>query len=74
MQNTSLCCLITNQISCSKQQQKAAKKQSTNCYTSKLGTYQGLMQKEKVYIDCEKCAWISMLGDKIATLWWPNII
>ena len=34
---------------------------------------QGLIQKEKVHIDCEKGAQISILANKIATQWWPNI-
>ena len=34
---------------------------------------QGLLQKEKVHIDCEKRAQISILANKIATQWWPNI-
>ena len=32
------------------------------------------MQKEKVHIDCEKGAQISILANKIATRWWPNFI
>ena len=35
---------------------------------------QGLIQKEKVHIECEKCAQISILPNKIATQWWSNII
>ena len=35
---------------------------------------QGLMQKDKVHIDCEKGAQISILASKIATQWWPSII
>ena len=35
---------------------------------------QVLIQKEKVHIDCEKGAQISILASKIATQWWPNII
>ena len=34
---------------------------------------QSLIQKEKVHIDCEKDAQISILANKIATQWWPNI-
>ena len=32
------------------------------------------MQKEKVRIDCEKGAQISILANKIATRWWLNFI
>ena len=32
------------------------------------------MQKEKLHIDCEKDAQISILANKIATQWWLNII
>ena len=35
---------------------------------------QGLIQKEKVHIDCKKGAQISILANKIPTQWWPNII
>ena len=35
---------------------------------------QGLIQKEKVRIDCKKDTQISILANKIATQWWPNII
>ena len=35
---------------------------------------EGLKQKEKVYIDCEKGAQVSILTNKIAAKWWPNII
>ena len=35
---------------------------------------QGLIQKEKVHVDCDKGAQISILANKIATLWWPNIV
>ena len=31
--------------------------------------YQGLIKKEKVYIDCVKGAQISILANKIATQW-----
>ena len=34
---------------------------------------QRLIQKEKVHIDYEKDAQISILANKIATQWWPNI-
>ena len=37
-------------------------------------SYQGLIQKEKVHIDCEKGVQISILTNKITTKWWPNII
>ena len=40
----------------------------------KWNYYQGLIQKEKVHINCEKGAQISFLTNKIATQWWPNII
>ena len=43
-------------------------------WLTKSGYYQGLMQKEKVRIDCEKGAQISILANKIATRWWPNFI
>ena len=33
----------------------------------------GLIQKEKVHIDCEKDARISVLAYKIARQCWPNI-
>ena len=36
--------------------------------------YQGLIEKEKVHIDCEKGAQISILANKIATQWWSIII
>ena len=39
----------------------------------KWNYYQGLIQKEKVHINCEKGAQISFLTNKIATQW-PNII
>ena len=39
-----------------------------------LVSYQGLIQKEKVHIDCEKGAQISILANKIATQWWPDNI
>ena len=32
------------------------------------------MQKEKVHIDCEKDAQISILANNILTQWWLNII
>ena len=32
------------------------------------------MLKEKVHIDCEKVAQVSILTNKIETQWWPNII
>ena len=32
---------------------------------------QGLIQKEKVHIEYEKCAQISILANKIAAQWWP---
>ena len=32
------------------------------------------MEKEKVHIDCEKDAQISILANKIVTKWWLNII
>ena len=35
---------------------------------------QGLKQKEKAHINCEKGAQISILANKIETRWWPNII
>ena len=35
---------------------------------------QGLIQEEKVHIDCQKGPQISILANKIATQWWPNII
>ena len=35
---------------------------------------QGLIQKEKVDIDCEKDAQTSILVTKIATQWWANVI
>ena len=35
---------------------------------------QGLIQKEKVCIHCEKGAQLNILASKIATQWWPNII
>ena len=35
---------------------------------------QVLIQKEKVHINCEEGAQISILPNKIATQWWPNII
>ena len=35
---------------------------------------QGLLEKEKVHVDCEKGVQISNLLSKIATQWWPNII
>ena len=34
---------------------------------------QGLIQKDKVHIDCEKGAQISNLANKIAAQWLPNI-
>ena len=34
---------------------------------------QGLVQKEKLHIDCEKDAQISISANKIATQWWPNV-
>ena len=34
----------------------------------------GLIQKEKVCMDCEKGAQISILVNKTATQWWCNII
>ena len=37
------------------------------------GGRQGLIQKEKVHIDCEKGAQINILASKIATKWWSNI-
>ena len=43
-------------------------------WLTKSGYYQGLMQKEKMRIDCEKGAQISILANKIATRWWPNFI
>ena len=39
-----------------------------------LVSYQGLIQKEKVHIDSEKGAQISILANKIATQWWPDNI
>ena len=35
---------------------------------------QGLIQKEKVLINCKKGAQVSILANKIATQWWPSII
>ena len=35
---------------------------------------QGLLQKEKVHIDCENGTQINILASKIATQWWHNII
>ena len=35
---------------------------------------QGLIQEEKVHIDCKKGAQISILANKMTTQWWPNII
>ena len=32
-----------------------------------------LIQEQKVDVDCEKDAQISILANKIATKWWPNI-
>ena len=40
----------------------------------KWNYYQGLIQKEKVHINCKKGAQISFLNNNIATQWWPNII
>ena len=39
-----------------------------------LKLYQGLIQKEKVHIDCEKGAQVNILANKMATQWWLNII
>ena len=48
----------------------AASKAAKNCNSIRG---QGLIQKEKVHIDCEKVAQISILANKIASQWWPNI-
>ena len=48
----------------------AASKAAKNCNSIRG---QGLIQKEKVHIDCEKVAQISILANKIASKWWPNI-
>ena len=43
-----------------------------SCYN--IQSKQGLIQKEKVHIDCEEGAQISIFTNKIAIQWWPNII
>ena len=48
----------------------AASKAAKNCNSIRG---QGLIQKDKVHIDCEKVAQISILANKIASQWWPNI-
>ena len=35
---------------------------------------QGFIQKEKVHINCQKVAQVSILADKVATQWRPNTI
>ena len=47
---------------------------SVRCILYSLKAYQWLMQKEKVHIDCEKDAQISILANNILTQWWLNII
>ena len=41
-------------------------------FKEKDGTCQGLMQKEKVHIDCEKVAQINILSNKIVTMVFEN--
>ena len=41
-------------------------------FSAMCKSYQGIIQKEKVHIDCEKGAQISILANKIETQWWPN--
>ena len=42
-------------------------------FSAMCKSYQGIIQKEKVHIDFEKGAQISILANKIETEWWPNI-
>ena len=39
-------------------------------FSAMCKSYQGIIQK--VHIDCEKGAQISILANKIETQWWPN--